>query len=82
MSHGTIIATKYWGANGIGIAVVAVEGGANDVGAYIGATTDEKMEDTFRWTVSHGAKLYREEAEAMLPSLRERMEATGLSYRN
>lgn len=72
---------RYWNANGMGIAVVAVGGGAGDWAAYIGAQPDELASsewDTVRWTARHGCKLSLDEATGFFPSLARDM----LTYRN
>ena len=80
MAHGAIVASRYWNVNGTPVAIVAVEGGNADVGAYIGADRNgyNDEESTLDWVARHGAKLGREEALRMLPQLRD----CGLSYRD
>ena len=75
--------SKYWNTNGIGIAIVAVRGGNNDIAAYIGASEAgaERQEEAEGWAKRFGAKLGKEEAFGMLPHLQELMEVDGLHYR-
>ena len=78
-----IIQSRYWNTNGIGIAIVAVTGGNNDVAAYIGASSDgaEREQAALDWTIKFGAKLQRVEAYGMLPGLEDKMTGLGLHYR-
>lgn len=79
-----VIQHKYWNVNGIGIAVVAKEGGVKDCAVYLGAsvrgaeTEELAVEDAIRW----GAKLSREEAYGMLPRLQQELQELGLTYRD
>ena len=79
-----IFKSKYWNTNGIGIAIVAVTGHNNDVAAYIGASEGgaHHMEAAFDWAAQFGAKLYREEAFQMLPTLEADLSEAGLHYRD
>jgi len=82
MAHKDIITSRYWNTNGQQVAVVAVEGGAHDVAAYIGGTCGYTKEgDTLVWVVNHGAKLGSADAHRMLPRLRCRMQEFNLTYR-
>jgi len=82
MAYGDVITQKYWNTNGIQIAIVATEGGANDVAAYIGATKGAKHEiETVQWAQRHGAKLNVDEALGMLPNLADILEEYNLHYR-
>ena len=61
-----ITAYRYWNGNGFGIAVVAVEGGADDWAAYIGAQPDPATDQqTVLWTRRFGTKLTEEEARGL-----------------
>lgn len=83
MAHGNLIVAKYWNTNGMQVSIVAVQGGTNDVAAYIGATANAHHEqETHDWTILHGAKLYRDEAFRMLPRLEQILEDTGMHYRD
>lgn len=63
-----IIANRYWNANGIGVAVAAVQGEINDWAAYIGAQPDPTSEEeTTEWARRFGCKLSMPEAFALLP---------------
>ena len=78
-----IVQSRYWNTNGIGIAIVAVLGGNNDVAAYIGASEDgaEREEAAMDWTISFGAKLTATDAFGMLSNLEDTMATRGLHYR-
>ena len=83
MALGDYIQTRYWNTNGMQISMVAVQGGNNDVGVYIGATAGAQREhETHEWTVNHGAKLRRDDAFQMLPKLEAILKALGLHYRD
>ena len=71
MAYGTIVASRYWNANGTITAIVAVEGGNNDVAAYIGGDPDQHAHraDTIQHVAAHGSKLTKNEAHGMLPEL-------------
>lgn len=75
---------KYWNTNGIGIAIVAVKGTNNDVGAYIGASEAgaQSSDAAISWTIHMGSKLYREEAFGMLLGLEDDLILAGLHYRD
>jgi hypothetical protein len=60
---------NYWNANGIGISIVAVEGGVADWAAYIGADDGKRTEECVKWTVRHGSKLSRDQAHRWFPDL-------------
>lgn len=82
MAHRDIIASKYWNTNRAQVAIVAIQGGNNDVAAYIGGTQDvQREEDTLKWVVEYGAKLTDIEAHRMLSELGETMRRLGLHYR-
>ena len=83
MAKGDIIAYRYWNQGDCAVAVVASEGGANDVGAYIGANKnpDASTEETLQVVRANGSKLTRTEAMAFLPTLEEKMTAAELMYR-
>ena len=80
MAHRDIVASRYWNTNGTPVAIVAIEGGNTDVGAYIGGDPDanNSEEGTLAWVAGHGAKLSRNDALRMLPQLRD----CGLAYRD
>ena len=71
MAHGDIVTYKYWNAGGVPVAIVAIEGGANDVGAYIGGDPNPRAseEDTVQRVAHFGAKLTYKQAMAFLPAL-------------
>ena len=81
MAHGDIIASRYWNTNYTPVAIVAIEGGNNDVAAYIGGDPNSQAteEETLRRVAAYGAKLTREDALRMLPALALMPE---LHYRN
>lgn len=59
---------RYWNSNGMGMAIVAVEGAADDWAAYIGALPDPATEQlTVEWTRAYGCKLSEREALAFFP---------------
>ncbi len=60
---------SYWNANGVGIAIVAVEGSAADWAAYIGADDGMHTECCVEWTIRKGSKLGREQAHRWFPDL-------------
>ena len=78
-----IIQSRYWNTNGIGIAIVAVRGHADDIAAYIGASIPgaQRQEIAEEDAASTGAKLTHAEALQLLPTLEAQMTALGLSYR-
>ena len=80
MAHGEIIAYRYWNSNGVPVAIVAVEGDAHDVTAYIGGDSRPyaREEDTVQRVREYGAKFTREEAMWYLPELA----GCGLAYRD
>lgn len=84
MTIDRILQSKYWNTNGIGIAVVAIQGGNNDVAAYIGASSEGavRQEAAEEWAMRFGAKLYLEEALGMLPNLEAAMTELKLHYRD
>ena len=71
MAYGEIIAHRYWNTGGVAVAIVAVEGGADDVAAYIGGDPrpHAREDDTVQHVLYTGAKLTREEAMRFLPKL-------------
>ena len=83
MAKGDIIAYRYWNQGDCAVAVVASEGGANDVGAYIGANNnpDASTEETIRLVRVVGCKLTRADAIAFLPDLEDKMTTGELIYR-
>ena len=64
-----VIGESYFNSNGVGIAIVAVEGGADDWAAYIGADVGMSEDACVRWTCRHGAKLGRDQAGRWFPQL-------------
>ncbi len=64
-----ILNYSYWNANGVGISIVAVEGGAADWAAYIGADDGQRTEDCVAWTIRRGCKLSRQQAHRWFPDL-------------
>ncbi|KKM89732.1 hypothetical protein LCGC14_1245640 [marine sediment metagenome] len=60
---------SYWNANGVGIAIVAVEGGAADWAAYIGGDDGQRTEDCVAWTIRRGCKLSRQQAHRWFPDI-------------
>ncbi len=60
---------SYWNANGIGIAIVAKEGEVADWAAYIGGDNGWSTEDCVEWTIRHGCKLSRLQANRWFPAL-------------
>ena len=64
-----VIGESYFNSNGVGIAIVAQEGGADDWAAYIGADNGWSENDCVEWTCRHGAKLSREQAARWFPNL-------------
>ena len=80
MAHGDIIASRYWNSNGLPVAIVAVEGGMQDVAAYIGGDPDPGAteEETLQRVREYGAKLGKDEAMRFLPALLD----CGLRYRD
>ena len=64
-----ILSYNYWNANGKGICIVAVEGGAADWAAYIGADDGWKEAECVEWTCRHGCKLSRDQAHRWFPQL-------------
>lgn len=69
---GGILNYSYWNCNSNATAIVAIEGGAADWAAYIGATESRgstSMEETVRWVCRKGAKLSREQAHRWFPQL-------------
>ena len=79
--RGDILAYRYWNSNGVPVAIVAVEGSIEDMGAYIGGDPkpDASEEATIKYVLGYGAKLSREDAFRFLPLLAE---LTWLSYRD
>ncbi len=80
MAHRDIVMSRYWNTNGTPVAIVAVEGGANDVAAYIGGDPNysRREEETLRWVAENGAKLSRGDAFRFLPRLQD----VELAYRD
>ncbi|KKM82293.1 hypothetical protein LCGC14_1320990 [marine sediment metagenome] len=64
-----VLSYSYWNANGKGICIAAVEGGAADWAAYIGADDGMRTEDCVEWTKRHGCKLSRKQANRWFPEL-------------
>ena len=60
---------SYWNANGIGVCIVAVEGGAADWAAYIGADDGQRTEECVAWTIRRGCKFSRNQANRWFPEL-------------
>ncbi len=80
-----IILCRYWNNGGHQVAVVATVnrfGDLGDWGAYIGASggSQNTYEDTKQTVANYGAKLTREEAEALVPE--HIRESIGLPYRD
>lgn len=72
----SIIAHRYWNANGMGMAIIAHQG-VVDWAAYIGAQPDPATEEeTVSWTQLRGCKLAESEALGFFPHCR------GKIYRN
>ncbi len=63
-----VLGYNYWNANGRGIAIVAIEGGA-DWAAYIGSDDGMHEAGCVEWTCRHGPKLSREQAHRWFPQL-------------
>ena len=64
-----VIGESYFNANGVGIAIVAQEGGADDWAAYIGADDGWSEDACVEWTCRHGSKLSLEQASRWFPQL-------------
>ena len=67
-----IIEGRYWNANGVAIAIVAVVTEGIDWAAYIGGGCNgmtEHEQDAVEWTAKHGAKLYEEDARHFFPEI-------------
>ena len=79
MAHNDIITYRYWNTNGVPVAIVAIEGAASDIAAYIGGDDNPyaREEETIQRVVSMGAKLTEEEAYRFLPQLKK----VDLTYR-
>lgn len=71
MAYKDILTNRYWNLGNHSVAIIAIEGGVGDVGAYIGANFDKMAseEETCRVVAEHGVKLSRHDAYAMLPRL-------------
>lgn len=71
------IAHRYWNANGMGMAIVAVAGGV-DWAAYIGAQPDPATEEaTVEWASRFGCKLSERQARTFFP-----YHVKGMPYRS
>lgn len=64
-----ILNYSYWNANGSGIVILAIEGGAADWAAYIGSDDGMSEEECIRWTAEKGCKLSRAQAHRWFPQL-------------
>ena len=64
-----VLSYSYWNANGKGVCIAAIEGGAADWAAYIGADDGMRAEECVEWTIRRGCKLSREQAHRWFPQL-------------
>lgn len=60
---------RYWNANGVGIAVVAVITEGVDWAAYIGADDGQRQEHCIEWTADMGEKLCFKDATYFFPDI-------------
>ena len=60
---------SYWNANGKAVCIAAVEGHAADWAVYIGADDGMRTTACVEWTIRHGCKLSRDQANRWFPEL-------------